>query len=144
MMKTRRLPRIQKGFSLIEVLITMVVVAIGLLGFAGLQTYALKSNRLALQRSLATMNAYSILDSMRVNKAQAANSDYNQAYGGVAAAGTVAGDDLSAWNSAIASNLPSGQGAITVVGTAVSISIRWKEGTQANDPYIVWSTQTSL
>ena len=42
------------GFTLVEVLVTIVVMAVGLLGFAALQTVALKSSRTALHHSYAT------------------------------------------------------------------------------------------
>jgi type IV pilus assembly protein PilV len=70
-------PRRQSGFSLIEVLVTMFVIAIGLLGFAGLQAYSLKSNTLATQRSLAAMHSHSIIESIRAN--MLFRADYNTA-----------------------------------------------------------------
>lgn len=144
MTKLTRSPLSQTGFSMIEVLVTIIVVSLGLLGFAGLQTYALKSNRIAMQRSLATMHAYSIIDCMRANRVAAVDSGYNQDYGATAIGGTVAGDDMTDWNEAIAENLPSGEGKITVAGTSATIWIRWKEGASASDSYIIWSTQTTL
>lgn len=143
--------RSQNGFSLIEVLITIVIIALGLLGFAGLQTYALKSNRIAMQRSLATMQAYDIVDSMRANRAAAIASGYNQDYVNATcttptASGAVAADDLAAWNAAIACALPAGQGKITVAANGtVTIWIKWKESTTAADAYLApWSTETSI
>lgn len=129
---------------MIEVLVTIIVVALGLLGFAGLQTYALKSNRIAMQRSVATLHAYSVIDCMRANRVAALAANYNQSFGATASGGTVAGDDLVAWNSAIATTLPSGQGSITVAGTSATIQIRWKEGTTAADGWTTFSTQTTL
>jgi len=135
---------------MIEVLVTFVVIGLGLLGFASLQAYSLKSNRIAMQRSIATMQAYSIMDSMRANRTAALASNYNQGYVTATcdtptATGVVAADDLADWNAAIACNLPSGQGKITVVSSGtITIFIRWKEGMAASDPYVTWSTETSL
>ena len=134
----------QRGFSLIEVLISILVVCIGLLGFARLQVYALKSNRVAIQRSFATLHAYNMIDCIRANRSQAQLSDYNQNFGNIPTAGALAGDDLLAWNAALAADLTDGQGAVSVAGNTVSISIRWKEGMTAADPYLTWSTITSL
>jgi type IV pilus assembly protein PilV len=56
------------GFSLIEVLVAMVILAIGLLGLAALQASSLKNNQTAYYRSLATQLSYDIADRMRANR----------------------------------------------------------------------------
>lgn len=68
-------PRVptQQGFSMIEVLIAIVVLAIGLLGFALLQTTNLRYTQSANNRTLATNLAYSLLDQMRTNRLSAAD-----------------------------------------------------------------------
>lgn len=60
------------GFSLIEALIALLILAIGLLGFALLQTMNLRFTQSAQQRTQATNLAYDLLDQMRANRAQAA------------------------------------------------------------------------
>lgn len=55
------------GFTLIEVLIAMLVLAIGLLGLAGLQTYTLRSNLDAYNHSQVTQLLYDMADRMRTN-----------------------------------------------------------------------------
>ena len=55
------------GFTLLEVLITLVILAIGLLGLAGLQAIGLQQNHSAYQRTQATLLAYDIADRMRAN-----------------------------------------------------------------------------
>ena len=65
------------GFSMIEVLVAVLVLAIGLLGVAAIQTTALKNNNSALQRSQATMLAYFMMDAMRANPEDAKNLSYN-------------------------------------------------------------------
>ena len=59
------------GFSLIEVLVALIVLAIGLLGLAQLQARGLKFNQDAYVRSQATTLAYEIIDRMRANRANA-------------------------------------------------------------------------
>ena len=137
------------GFTLIEGLVTVVVLALGLLGFAALQSVALKSNRTALQRSYATFYAYDIADCMRANRAAAVAGSYNLDFGAAATAGTVAGNDLVAWKSALASDLTGGDGKVTVdnAGNA-TIQIQWSEevnteGTQATRT-LNFTTQTKL
>ncbi len=59
-----------RGFTLIEVLITLVVFAIGLLTVAGLQAVSKKANYDALQRTTATLLAHDIIERMRANATQ--------------------------------------------------------------------------
>lgn len=56
-----------KGFTLIEILIAMIVLAFGLLGLAGLQATSLKNNLSAQQRTQATLLAYDLADRVRAN-----------------------------------------------------------------------------
>lgn len=73
-MKSRALPRRHaSGFSLIEVLITLVVLAVGLLGLAMLQTMNLRYTKSAEQRTRAVNLASELLDTIRANRSQAAD-----------------------------------------------------------------------
>lgn len=56
-----------RGFGLIEVLITLLVFSVGVLAVAGLQAISKKNNFDALQRTTAANLAESILASMRAN-----------------------------------------------------------------------------
>ena len=56
-----------KGFTLIEVMIAVVVFSFGLLAVAGVMTVAVKSNHNGYMRSQANFLASSMLDSMRKN-----------------------------------------------------------------------------
>lgn len=58
------------GFSMIEVLIALVVLAIGLLGLALLQTMNLRYTKNAQQRTLAVNLASELLDTMRANRSE--------------------------------------------------------------------------
>ena len=66
----------QKGFTLIEVLIAILVLAIGMLGMAGLQSYSVSSSYNAHLRTQATLLAQSIVDRMRANPQAAADNNY--------------------------------------------------------------------
>lgn len=57
----------QRGFSLIELLVTLVVFSVGLLAVAGLQTVSKQANYESLQRSAASQIAYGLLEDMRMN-----------------------------------------------------------------------------
>jgi len=132
------------GFTLIEVLIAMLVLAVGLLGLAGLQTVSLRNNLSAYNRTQATQLAYDIADRMRANnleRAKLATSTYRTVTpaNGVAVAVCktdtgcssvqMANNDLFEWNCAVAGGnacgnivalLPAGLATIAggLVGTA--------------------------
>lgn len=55
------------GFTLLEVLVATLILSIGLLGLAGLQFSALRSNTQSYERSQAVALAYEIVDRMRAN-----------------------------------------------------------------------------
>jgi len=57
----------QSGFSLLEVLISLLVLGIGLLGLGGLQVASLKGTTNAHSRTIATMFAMDLADRMRAN-----------------------------------------------------------------------------
>jgi type IV pilus assembly protein PilV len=56
-----------RGFTLIEVLVSLVVLAVGLLGLAMLQTTGLRYNTNSYSRTQATYLAYDIAERMRAN-----------------------------------------------------------------------------
>ncbi len=129
----------QQGFTLIEILVTVVVLAIGLLGLAGLQLTGLKYNHSAYQRSQATIISDDISDRMRANRSVALTGAYDIALGttppgssceGVGAncsAAAIAAADLSAWKQALSNTLPSGDGAITRNGNRMTITVQWDD-----------------
>jgi type IV pilus assembly protein PilV len=65
----------QRGFGLIEVLVSLLIVSIGLLGIASLQAMALKNTGSSMERSQAVIQTYSYLDFLRANRAQAVISE---------------------------------------------------------------------
>lgn len=62
---------------MIEVLIAVLIMGIGLLGMAAMQTTALRNSQSALERSQAAMHSYALLDAMRANRAQARIGAYD-------------------------------------------------------------------
>lgn len=132
------------GFTLIEVLITVLVMALGLLGGAALQAVALKNNRTALQHSYAQFYAYEIADCMRANRPAAVAGSYNLDFNSPASGSSIAASDMGTWKAALAQDLPSGEGKVTVQADgAATIWVRWSEGIHA-DRTVTFTTQTTL
>ncbi len=70
----------QRGVGLVEVLAALLVLAVGVLGYAGLQLAALKGASAAQTRARAVMLARSALELMRVNPAGGwVDGDWSQA-----------------------------------------------------------------
>lgn len=70
-------PKRQTGVGLIEILIAVLVLSVGFLGMAALQSKALSNNNSAMVRSMATIASYSILDAMRVDVPGRNSGDYD-------------------------------------------------------------------
>jgi type IV pilus assembly protein PilV len=113
------------GFTLVEVLVAVVVLAIGLLGMAGLQVAGLHYNHNAYLRAQATLLASDIAERMKANPVgvQAGNYDNPTAAGTQAddcltttgcAAAAMAGHDFYEWNNALSTRLPNGKGVVCI------------------------------
>lgn len=129
--RIRLAPVLHRGFTLIEILVTVIVLSVGLLGLAGLQAASLKFNSTAYQRSQATSLAYDIADRMRANVVAARGGNYDIALGAVAPTGgtTLAAIDLREWRRALTNTLPSGTGSVDSVTNSpiFTIIIQWDD-----------------
>lgn len=138
------------GFSLIEVLVAIIVLAVGLLGVGGLQVLSLRNNHSAYLRSQATYLAYDIIDSIRVNPdgiasyaatvtdAPAANQSCELISSNCSTAQLVT-HDLNIWKCSLGNwdanatcqtlgiegLLPGGTGAVAISGSNVTVTITW-------------------
>ncbi|MFT4198735.1 MAG: type IV pilus modification protein PilV [Pseudoxanthomonas sp.] len=119
------------GFSLIEVLVAILVLGFGLLGFALLQSMSLRFTQSADHRTQATNLVYDLLDQVRSNRADAAryvgsfdsSADACQPATG---AGMSAADYLGNWRCRMYKAL--GEGATGVVernGDQIEVSVSW-------------------
>jgi len=114
----------QRGFTLLEILVAIVVLSIGLLGLAGLQAVSLNNNQIAYYRSIATQQAYDMADRMRANQVGVRNGNYNNLSGtppsdpacinttGGCTPLQVATTDFAQWRTANGTLLPTGGGAV--------------------------------
>ncbi len=68
----------QRGVGLLEVLIAVLVMAVGMLGIAALQAVALRNSQSSFERSNAVVQSYAILDAMRANAAAARIGQYDR------------------------------------------------------------------
>ena len=147
------------GFSMIELLISVVIMSVGVLGMAGLQMISMQQNRSALLQGEATQLVNDILDRIRANP--------GTSYDGVALTDTpsVTGSciantctesemkdfDIAQWQCTISStdsggtaytvcdnfgitgSLPGGAGAITLTGDIYEVTVQWVDAQKVSD-----------
>ena len=129
-MRPPRAPRRQSGLSLIEVLIAVLIMAVGLLGIAALQAVTLRNSQSAFDRTQATVLSYAILDAMRANATAARATSYNVGMTCTipAAGGTLVSHDHNTWISSIKATMgDSACGSIACASNICTITIRWND-----------------
>lgn len=126
----RRSPRrAQRGVGMIEVLIAVLVLAIGLLGIAAMQAAALRNSQSSLERSTATVLAYSMFDAMRANANVARLNGYNMGLTcAVPAGGDLAANDRSVWLTRVQQALGNTAcGQIQCAADQCTVTIQWDD-----------------
>lgn len=127
----------QRGVGLLEVLVTALVLAVGLLGMAGLQIRSIQVNQSAYIQSQANILAFDIADKMRSNT----GAIYNITRNAAAPTGTAMHEqDLAQWKTQLNNTLPSGNGSIACNGNNCTITIFWDEPMQA-DMSLIYTTR---
>ncbi len=122
-------PTGQTGATLLEILVTMVILALGLLGIAGMKLTGIKDSNVAAQYSLAAIQTQDMAERMGVNWAatvSTTNGFYKSLswWTAIPARGTncqdvscttaqIAADDFWLWNDTNTKALPSGNGSVT-------------------------------
>jgi type IV pilus assembly protein PilV len=155
--KTYRPRGHQRGFSLLEVLVAVVVLAFGLLGFALLQTMSVRYVQSANYRTQATNLAYDLSEQMRSNRFQSAwYANASFASGSKTAAGVCARDigavtleqNITRWQCQVVKALGDNASATVTVNNGVAnISISWADerwSRTAPDAATTFAIQTQL
>ncbi|UAW99020.1 type IV pilus modification protein PilV [Halopseudomonas nanhaiensis] len=117
--------RLQHGVSLIEVLVAVIVFSVGLLGLAALQLNAIRFNEGASVRGHAVFLAGEMADRIRARPETADLADYALAFCTDQCQPELT--DHAEWLNHLRAQLPSGNGAVTVEGQKVTVTIRWSE-----------------
>lgn len=131
----------QAGISMLETLVTLAVVSTGLLGIAGMQVDALRTNQSADHASLAVQQAYDMVERMRANPVGVAANSYDNLDASIPAmavdcaaaactAQQLATYDHNRWNTGNGNSLPNGSGLVTDTGgNTFWIAVRWHDKT---------------
>lgn len=135
--------RLQSGLTMIEVLITLLIVSFGLLGVGALQLMSLQVNQGANQRTQAAMLAVSVLDAIRGNRPNAVQ--YGRNYGAGAGSPTstnVPEAEMAQIVQQLQRVLPGGDIQVQVVPNNsangkpffnVTVNVRWSEANRLLD-----------
>lgn len=162
--------RASRGFFLIEVLVSIIIITIGLLGMAGLHAVAIAKGNSSLLRSKATQLGYAMADRIRVNLIASSAGAYATLTpgSGLTDPGCIntgctpaqlAVSDYVEWNTEVASSLPQGAGVVCVdstpddgtatspdcdgIGNVLVVKVFWTEKAsqgQTTPPTFVFST----
>ncbi len=122
--------RRQRGGTLIEVLVSVLVLSIGLLGAAALQVSAMRNNQGSYEHAQMTVLTQGMLDSMRNNVSGVTAGEYESAAWTCAppAGSTVAANDLAQWIGGLQTQInPGACGRIACVGRDCTVGIRWDD-----------------
>lgn len=132
----------QAGSSLLEVLIAVLILAVGMLGMAALQAVTLKNSNSSSARSQAVMHTYSLFDRMRLNRNIAMAGGYNVGWTCAAAADSPdsADDDavdfsvFNGWLANVQGELgPDACGRIQCGANACTVGVRWDDSRGTGD-----------
>lgn len=124
------MPRAARGFTLIETLVSLLVISIGLLGVLGMRIASLKTTANANARATASVHAADMLDRLRANPVRATFGEFNLSL--LAATptnpATIAQQDLSQWRGSLSANLANGLGSVQVDPDGqATIVVQWTE-----------------
>lgn len=145
-------PAGEKGFSLIEVLVTMLVVSIGIFSILAVITVSLQMSSSSVYRTIASQQAYAMADLLRANPTTLGSADPAVSTFASSAGSTstlcwsttgcsrnfFVATALDAWNKQLAAVLPSGAGTICRDGTPYDgTPAAWACDNAAQAPYVV-------
>jgi len=131
--------RSQRGDTMIEVLVTIIIIAIGVLGAAALQVTTLKNLSSSNSASIAAIVVEDFSERMRANPTAALAGNYVHSAApdlpypncvlDACSMADLATYDMGTWWEQLTSTLPSGSGEVTRIGVTnrFILTVRWDE-----------------
>ncbi len=137
----------QRGFSLVEVLIALIIMSVGMLGIAGLYVQSMQAGRTSVFRHHAVTLAGDVADRIRANPMAGAAYAGGGANNNCVAAGIdcdaaqMASNDIFLWNQQATESLPNGNINVAfdnaVIPPSYTIAVGWDEPGEQLDYTIV-------
>jgi len=126
------------GFSLLEVLVAMTLLALGVLGMGGLQLSVLRAQQGSLERTQATLLAEDLLERAWLNPGQSYVLGFEaeppssvDCQSQSCTPAQLRRFDQAQWLQALANALPEGDGAVEESGLERRVTVRWRERTDS-------------
>lgn len=136
----------QRGATLLEVLVAILVLSFGLLGLGALQANALKNNQSSFQRTQAVMLSYFIIDSIRIDRVNVTNYTMGKTCTPPTSASGLAKTTQKLWLETVQKNLgASACGEVNCTSGVCAVKIYWDDarGTGGSDTQSI-ETKTRL
>lgn len=127
-----------RGFTLIEVLIALLIFGVGIIGVTALTTQSQKITHQAFQSMIATWQLHEMMELIRANASQASGSTkYVHSYQGSESRGTkdciantcsaseMADYDILLWLSETAHALPSAEATVSRAASSYTLTLYW-------------------
>ncbi|WP_306565477.1 type IV pilus modification protein PilV [Aquabacterium sp.] len=137
----------QRGATLVEVLMAMLLMSFGVLAMTAMQAHAIQHSQTTESRARATLLAHDLADRMRANTAPVGDWEAYDLTASAAPAAPPLADacqgsavctfdemaaaDLAQWQQQLANSLPQGRGHVHTVGTQADVWVIWDEADQA-------------
>lgn len=137
----------QSGVGLIEVLIALVVLAIGALAVGNLQTASNVAMRNSADYFKLNELSYSIIEQLKSDSVNANAGQYNTSYTDVISDVSTANDAskrLIAWKSTVAYILPLGEMQINCASSECLVSLRWYESSRTGSNREVYNVRSPI
>lgn len=117
----------QVGISLVSMLVLLLVILAGTLAYFGLQAREAQDGAGGLNRSIAVMGAYSIIDALRADRASAIGGAFNLApEAPIGAHHASSANQLAAWRDYLVQLLGDGaSGGVRCEGRRCVVTVRW-------------------
>ncbi len=131
-------PRKYRGDTMIEVLVTVLILAVGVLGVAAMQVTTLKNLNSSNSAGVAAIVTNDFVERMRANGAEVllgtyihsnAPSTFTNCVTQICSANQLAGYDMGTWWASMAAALPLATGQVTRVGASNTfiVTVRWDD-----------------
>lgn len=147
-----------RGVGMVEVLVSLVVLSIGLLGVANLHLGSLRVTQEGYFHSQATVLAQELIDRMRANRAGVVDGEYTRSAfaasdqapqcAPVVTAGSVAQADVALWLQRLACELPAGDATVVQRADGVwRLAVRWRgrdQDEEGESAFITESVEVQL